>query len=82
MARQAKKKEKEVPFESLMEQIETMVERLEEGELSLEESLNHYEKGVGLVRLAQERLDQFDRRLEQLTADGELVPLAEGDEEE
>lgn len=83
MPRQTKKqKEEELPFESLMKQIEEMVVRLEEGELSLEDSLLHYEKGVGLVRRAQERLDQFDRRLEQLTADGQLVSMADDVDED
>jgi exodeoxyribonuclease VII small subunit len=71
-----KQKEKEPPFEKLMERIEGIVTRLEEGELSLEESLQSYEEGVGLVRAAQDRLDQFDRRLELLSDDGNLTPLA------
>ena len=76
-----KKNEAEAPFENLMEQIEGLVDRLEEGELSLEESLTHYEKGVALVRQAQTRLDQFDQRLEQLTEEGALEPFAHGSQE-
>lgn len=64
-----------LPFEAVMERLEGLVGRLEEGELSLEESLAAYEAGIGLVREAQSRLDAMDARLEQLTRDGRVVPL-------
>ncbi|MFZ9886151.1 MAG: exodeoxyribonuclease VII small subunit [Myxococcota bacterium] len=71
----------EEPFELLMGKLETVVSQLEAGELSLEKSLEAYEAGVGLVRRAQSRLDQMDRRLEELKADGSVAPLTlEGSE--
>jgi hypothetical protein len=42
----------------------------------LEQSLEAYESGISLVRKAQSRLDGIDRRLEELLADGETVPMA------
>lgn len=62
-------------FEELMRRLELVVTRLERGELSLEQSLATYEEGIGLVRAAQGRLDGMDQRLEQLLADGRVVPL-------
>ena len=58
-----------------MSRLETIVGRLEQGELSLEESLTAYEGGISAVRQAQGRLDAMDARLEQLTRDGRVVPL-------
>jgi len=73
----------EQPFEAMMERLERIVERLEDGELPLEESLRAYEEGVALVRKAQGRLDAMDERLEQLNADGSISPLeAEGEDED
>lgn len=66
----------EEPFEEMLARLEGLVARLEGGELSLEQSLQAYEEGVGLVRRAQARLDTLDRRLEQLLEDGETAPLA------
>ena len=51
------------------------MQRLERGDLPLEDSLRAYEEGIGLVRAAQARLDAMDRRLEQLLADGTTAPL-------
>ena len=69
------------PFEQLMARLERIVSELEKGELPLERSLEAYEAGIGLVRTAQRRLDQMDRRLEELKADGSTTPLAlDGDE--
>lgn len=70
------------PFEQLMARLERIVSELEKGELPLERSLEAYEAGIGLVRTAQKRLDQMDRRLEELKSDGSAAPLAlDGDEE-
>ena len=73
------------PFEVLLTRLEQIVQRLERGELPLEDSLRAYEDGIGLVRQAQGRLDGMDRRLEQILADGRTAPLqvppmANGDE--
>jgi exodeoxyribonuclease VII small subunit len=65
----------DAPFESLMSGLESIVMKLEKGELSLEESLTAYEEGVRLVRRAQSRLDVMDKRLSELLADGTLAPL-------
>ncbi len=64
-----------VPFEKMLERLEGIVKKLEAGELSLETSLKSYEEGIGLVRLAQERLDQMEGKIEELMADGKKKPL-------
>jgi len=57
-----------LPFESSLERLTKIVERLENGELGLEESLALFEEGIGLARAAQERLDAAEKRVEELIA--------------
>jgi len=58
-------------FESAMEEIEQVVEQIESGELSLEESLAAYEKGVGLVKFCYQKLNEVEKRIEVLVKDKE-----------
>lgn len=71
-------------FEDQLAALEAIVERIESGEHSLEESIADFEHGVGLVRTLNRRLDEAERRVEALTRgpDGELVsePLDDDDE--
>ncbi len=53
-------------FEVLVRELGTIVERLEQGDLPLEDSLDLFERGVKLSREAQERLDAAERRVEEL----------------
>ena len=53
-------------FEQSMERLGQIVEKLEEGDLPLEQSLELFEEGVRLSRLAQERLDSAQQRIERL----------------
>lgn len=55
-----------VGFEEAMTRLEAIVERLEGGELTLEESLTLFEEGMQLARASQERLDHAERRVEEL----------------
>lgn len=78
-----KTKKKQETFENSLKELETIVRQLEEGDLSLEESLALFEDGVRLSRECQERLSQAERRIEVLLEgeDGEpaLNPLAPED---
>jgi exodeoxyribonuclease VII small subunit len=60
----------ETSFEAAFAELETVVQQLEEGELSLEASIALYERGQMLARLCQERLDQAELRVEQLKSEG------------
>jgi len=53
-------------FEHLMQQLEQLVTRMESGELSLEESLQAFEQGVGLTRSCQTLLTQAEQRVSRL----------------
>lgn len=65
----------EKTFEASLDQLERIVRQLEEGNLSLEESLKLFEKGVGLSRECRERLSEAERRIEVLLKDSEGNPL-------
>ena len=75
--------EDELPFEDLLGRLESLVGTLEEGSISLEDSLRAYEEGVTLVRRAQGRLDAMDASLEELLQDGSTTAfeLDSGDED-
>jgi len=62
----------EMGLEEALDDLERIVEILEEGKMTLEESLDQYEKGMKLVLLCQQRLQSAERRIECLT--GELPP--------
>lgn len=70
----AKKKES---FENSLGELEKIVRRLEDGDLSLEESLELFEKGVKLSRECRERLTQAERRIEVLSEDPDGNPILE-----
>jgi exodeoxyribonuclease VII small subunit len=61
-------------FETAIAELESIVKKLEEGDLALEQSLALYERGVQLSRFCHERLDQAERRIEILNERGELKP--------
>ncbi|HSE97994.1 MAG TPA: exodeoxyribonuclease VII small subunit [Blastocatellia bacterium] len=54
----------EKSFEASLKELEEIVERLEAGDLPLEESLELFERGVRLSRDCQQRLDAAERRVE------------------
>jgi exodeoxyribonuclease VII small subunit len=62
-------------FEAAIERLQTIVEDLEGGSLSLVESIARYEEGVRLSRRLTQTLDQAEKRIERLStgADGEPV---------
>jgi exodeoxyribonuclease VII small subunit len=61
-------------FEDQLEQLEAIVTQIDSGELSLEQSIDAFEHGVGLVRSLNHKLDEVERRVEVLMrgAGGEL----------
>ena len=58
-------------FEECLQSLEKVVERIESGELSLEDSLATFEEGVRLVQSCNRKLSDVERRIEVLTKDSE-----------
>ena len=61
-------------FESALAELESIVTRLEQGDLPLEQSLALFERGVQLSRFCHARLEDAERRIEILTERGEVRP--------
>jgi exodeoxyribonuclease VII small subunit len=61
-------------FEDELADLEGIVSKIDSGELSLEESISAFERGVALVRSLNQKLDEVERRVEVLIRDsrGEL----------
>jgi len=71
---------KELKFEEMMKKLEEIVDDLESGEMSVEQSLKKYDEGVKLLKLCRKRLDETKRKVEVLVKkDGklEVEPLEE-----
>ncbi len=60
---------KKLSFERAIEELETIVKRLEEGKVPLEESVTIYERGEALKRRCEELLRQAEARVEKITTD-------------
>jgi exodeoxyribonuclease VII small subunit len=69
-------------FEQSLTTLEKIVRELEQGDLSLEESLKLFENGVKLSRECQERLNQAERRIEILLKDENGNPSLQAIEKE
>jgi exodeoxyribonuclease VII small subunit len=58
---------KKPSFEQALNELETLVETMEQGELSLEESLKSFERGVLLTRTCQRALKEAEQKIQILT---------------
>jgi exodeoxyribonuclease VII small subunit len=59
-------------FETAIAELESIVKKLEQGDLPLEQSLELYERGVQLSRFCHAKLEEAERRIEVLDERGEL----------
>ncbi|MCY3814240.1 MAG: exodeoxyribonuclease VII small subunit [Gammaproteobacteria bacterium] len=64
-----------VDFEAALAELEELVSRMESGTLSLEASLEAFERGIKLTRECQAALRQAELRVKALTQDGDEVDL-------
>jgi len=73
------KKNPPIPFETALAELESLIGQLEQGDLTLEDSLQRFERGVALVRSCRSTLREAEQKVEQLIErNGQLetVPLA------
>jgi len=63
-ARKVEKEAKPVDFETAMRDLEAIVERLEQGDIPLEESLAAFERGILLTRSCQAALKDAEQKVE------------------
>ena len=62
-------------FETALKELETLVEQMENGDLSLDESLKAFERGIKLTRQCQQALQQAELKVQTLTAEGDLEDM-------
>ena len=68
---------KNMKFEDAMQQLEGLVTQLEKGDMSLDDALSAFEKGVQLHDQCQKKLREAELRVEKVIAGGEGAPKTE-----
>ena len=74
----AQKKSKTLSFEEALSELESLVDTMEQGDLSLEDSLKSFERGVELTRTCQQALKEAEQKVQTLSAntpDADLEPF-------
>ncbi len=69
------KKNSVVDFETSLQELEDIVSKMEQGQLSLEQSLEAFEQGVQLTRTCQTTLKEAEQRVSKLTEKGDTFEL-------
>jgi exodeoxyribonuclease VII small subunit len=64
------KKQPPVDFESALKELEALVEKMEGGDIPLEESLQYFERGVQLTRQCQQALQAAEQKVQILLEKG------------
>jgi len=67
----SKKDNQKMKFEDYLEKLEKIVQQLEEGELTLDESVELYQEGMNISKICLKMLDQAKQRVEELVIKGE-----------
>lgn len=70
MAEKQEAKDKEQSLEELFEQLETTIHRMEEEEVSLEDSFRLYHKGMDVLKMCSERIDKVEKKMLILDEEG------------
>ena len=66
---------KSLSFEQAYQQLEETVQKLETGQLSLEDALALYQRGIALAQHCSSHLDQAELTVKRLTPEGDLAAL-------
>lgn len=62
-----KKKTEKLNFESAIKELESLVEQMEQGDITLEQSLQNFERGIELTRACQQALQEAEQKVQILT---------------
>ncbi|MGN0919991.1 MAG: exodeoxyribonuclease VII small subunit [Alphaproteobacteria bacterium] len=68
-------KVKDISFEEALKELESIVQKLESGQVKLEEAVSAYEKGVQMQKICEEKLKEAQMRVEKLILDKNGTPL-------
>ena len=78
----ARKQQETIAFEKSLKELEALVTKMEQGNLSLEESLQHFERGIQLARTCQQALKEAEQKVEILlnkSGQNDIAPFASDD---
>jgi len=75
----SKKEKPETAFESALDELENLVSSMEAGDLSLENALKQFERGIQLTRQCQQALQEAEQKVEILTEKAGQVEIANFD---
>jgi exodeoxyribonuclease VII small subunit len=64
------KEDKKIDFESSLKELESIVEKLEDEDINLEDSVKSFEKGISLVKECQKQLHNAELKIKNLLDDG------------
>ncbi|MFQ6371241.1 exodeoxyribonuclease VII small subunit [Shewanella sp. YIC-542] len=76
------KKPENLSFEESLGELEHIVSELEQGDVSLDDALKQFERGIKLVRSSQSKLEQAQQKVAILLSDDPQAPLSPFDVEE
>ncbi len=69
--------EKNKSFDLILEELEAIVESMDDGSLKLEETIDSYERGITLIKQAQQSLQAFEKKIRILNEQNELKDFDE-----
>jgi exodeoxyribonuclease VII small subunit len=75
VAKKPTKSEANIDFEASLKELEALVEKMEQGDLSLEQSLKDFERGVALTRACQQALHEAEQKVQILASKNEEAGL-------
>ncbi|UUM29888.1 exodeoxyribonuclease VII small subunit [Vibrio japonicus] len=75
----ASKKPENMTFEATIQELDTIVESLENGELALDDALKKFERGIALARAGQGKLYDAEQRVSILLSNDDEAPLSQFD---
>ncbi|MCI4136346.1 exodeoxyribonuclease VII small subunit [Bacillus vallismortis] len=77
------KKNENMTFEEAMKGLESIVSKLEEGDVPLEQAINYFQEGMALSKMCHEKLQKVEKQMDFiLKEDGELAPFSVQEENE
>ena len=66
---------RKIDFESSLKELESIVEKLEDENINLEDSVKSFEKGVNLVKECQKQLQNAELKIKKLLNDGSSTEI-------
>ncbi|HCG7392280.1 TPA: exodeoxyribonuclease VII small subunit [Vibrio parahaemolyticus] len=73
----AVKKPENMTFEATIEELDSLVDQLENGDLALDDALRKFERGIALARAGQTKLSDAELRVSILLSEDDEAPLSD-----